>query len=285
MTDTSIRALAHSPRTLSRLAKITATVGLKSTREKRLPRYDPGIRLYVDLPLSEGADIRLSRDQAHYLRNVMRVDLGSAVKLFNGRDGEWRATVRTLDKRQASLSVAERLRAQSASADLWLVFAPVKRARIDFIAQKAAELGVSALWPVMTRYTDVTRVNADRLAANAVEASEQCARLDVPAVFDTERLDKALDGWPKERRILLCDETAAGTPIADMLSSLADRMPEPWAVVVGPEGGFAEAELARLHGMPNVVRVGLGDRLLRADTAAVAAIACWQAILGDWRDS
>lgn len=248
-----------------------------------MPPYDPGIRLFVDLPLTAGGEIELSADQAHYLRNVMRAAPGTAVRLFNGRDGEWRGEISILDKRRASVVLAERTRPQKNAADLWLVFAPIKRARIDFIAQKATELGVSGLWPAMTRYTDVSRVNDTRLHANAVEAAEQCARLDLPEIFPTERLDRVLDRWPADRRVLLCDETATEVPLADILAAERPRMPEPWAVLIGPEGGFAPEELACLHGMENVVRVGLGDRLLRADTAAVAALACWQAILGDWR--
>jgi 16S rRNA (uracil1498-N3)-methyltransferase len=248
-----------------------------------VPRYDPGIRLHVDAPLAAGLDVPLSSDQAHYLRNVMRAAPGAAVHLFNGRDGEWRGVIAVLDKRKGTIAVAERTRPQTAAADLWLVFAPIKRARIDFIAQKATELGVSGLWPVMTRYTDVARVNDQRLHANAVEAAEQCARLNVPEIFAPERLDRALDRWPAGRRILLCDETATHVPLADALAAERARMPEPWAVLIGPEGGFAPEELARLHEMDTVVRVGLGERLLRADTAALAALACWQAILGDWR--
>ena len=247
-----------------------------------MPPYDPGIRLFVDAPISAGAEVALSADQAHYLRNVMRLAPGATLKLFNGRDGEWRGTLATLDKKRGTVQAAERLRPQKPAADLWLVFAPIKRARLDFIAQKAAELGVSGIWPVMTRYTDVARVNDQRLRANAIEAAEQCARLDVPEILPTDRLDRALDRWPAGRRLLLCDETATEVPLAAALAAEKTRMPEPWAVLIGPEGGFAPEELERLHRMDGVLRVGLGDRLLRADTAAVAALACWQAILGDW---
>lgn len=248
-----------------------------------MPPYDPGVRLYVDAPLGAGLEVVLSADQAHYLRNVMRVAPGAAIKLFNGRDGEWRGELTRLDKRRGTVVAGDQTRPQKNSADLWLVFAPIKRARLDFVAQKATELGVSGLRPVMTRYTAVSRVNDSRLEANAIEAAEQCARLDVPEIFPVERLDRVLDRWPDDRQILLCDETATHVSLVDLLTEDCDRMPEPWAVLVGPEGGFAPEELARLHGMDNVTRVGLGDRLLRADTAAVAALACWQAILGDWR--
>ncbi len=247
-----------------------------------MTRCDPGIRLHVDADLAAGAEVALSADQAHYLRNVMRLGPGAAVKLFNGRDGEWRGEVVALDKKRGMARAEAQLRPQKSAPDLWLVFAPIKRARLDFIAQKASELGVSGIRPVMTRYTDVTRVNDQRLLANAIEAAEQCARLDVPEILPADRLDRVLDRWPAGRRLLLCDETATQVPLAAALAAEAPRMPEPWAVLIGPEGGFAPDELDRLHKMEGVVRVGLGDRLLRADTAAVAALACWQAILGDW---
>ena len=242
--------------------------------------YDPGIRLFVDADLAAGAPVALSPDQAHYLRNVMRSKVGDAVLLFNGRDGEWQAEVADLGKKGGAATVGDQTRPFTASPDLWLLFAPVKRARIDFIAQKASELGVSGLGPVITDYTNVARVNVERLRANAIEAAEQCARLDVPAVFEPQALPDLLGGWSRGRRILLCDESRTGVPLAE---TLAAQTAGSWAVMVGPEGGFSPAELDLLHGRPEVVSVGLGDRLLRADTAAVAALACWQALLGDWR--
>lgn len=245
--------------------------------------YDPGIRLYVDAPISAGAEIALGREQTHYLRNVMRVTAGDSVLVFNGRDGEWRATVDGLDKKGGALTVGAQTRPHRAAPDLWLLFAPIKRGRIDYLAQKASELGVSALWPVMTAYTNVSRVNTDRLRANAVEAAEQCARLDVPDVFAPAPLRRVLGDWPADRRLLLCDESRTGVSLLETLQAFAGDAPGPWAVLVGPEGGFAPDELDMLHGRPQVVPVGLGDRLLRADTAAVAALACWQAVLGDWR--
>lgn len=250
--------------------------------------YDPGIRLYVQDDLAAGGQAALSPDQAHYLRHVMRAKPGDGVLLFNGRDGEWRATLGDLGKKGGVAEVAAATRPQVDAADLWLLFAPIKRARIDFVAQKASELGVSALVPVITKYTSVSRVNTDRLQANAVEAAEQCARLDVPDVHAPVALPKLLDGWPGDRRILLCDESRTGRPLIETLLELrkeADGASGAWAVLTGPEGGFAPDELDMLHRQPQVVSVGLGDRLLRADTAAVAALACWQAVLGDWADN
>lgn len=244
--------------------------------------YSPGIRLYVEAPLAAGATVVPSAEQHHYLRNVMRTPAGAAVTLFNGRDGEWLASVRSLGRKGAALAVTARTRRQEPEPDLWLCFAPVKKARIDFVAQKASELGVSALQPVLTRHTQVARVNEARLRANAIEAAEQCARLTVPAVFPAAKLDALMTEWPADRHILLLDETQTGIPIVDTLRRRGDTRGHPWAVFVGPEGGYAPEELDLLRRFPNVTPVGLGGRLLRADTAAIAALACWQAVLGDW---
>ena len=244
--------------------------------------YDPGIRLFVDTVLSAETVVTLSRGQTHYLKNVMRVPAGGAVYLFNGRDGEWQATVSTLEKSGATVRMDHQTRRQTDDPDVWLCFAPVKKARIDFIAQKASELGVSGLQPVMTQYTNVSRVNTDRLRANAIEAAEQCARLTVPDVFAPKKLEALIADWPAERHILLLDETSGGISIVETLRRCGATRGQPWAIFVGPEGGYAQAELDLLSRLPNVTPVGLGSRLLRADTAAVAALACWQAVLGDW---
>ena len=243
---------------------------------------DPGIRLYVEAPLAAGQAVVLAAAQSHYLKNVMRTAAGAAVRLFNGRDGEWLATIDSLGKKGAALAVTARTRRQQPEPDLWLCFAPIKKARIDFVAQKACEMGVSALQPVMTRHTQVTRVNTERLRANAIEAAEQCARLSVPDVFPPRKLDDLVAGWPAGRHILLLDETQTGIPIVDTLRRRGNARGRPWAVFVGPEGGYAPEELDLLRRLPNVTPVGLGGRLLRADTAAIAALACWQAVLGDW---
>jgi 16S rRNA (uracil1498-N3)-methyltransferase len=237
------------------------------------------IRLYVEADLSAAATIGLAADQAHYLQHVMRAKKGDAVALFNGRDGEWLAAIEGFGKGWASLTVSEQRRPQRVEPDLWLVFAPIKGARIDFVAEKATELGISALWPVFTRRTVVTRVNEERLFANAVQAAEQCERLSAPMVRPAVTLDKALAGWPTERRLLVLDETGTGTPIAAALAALPAG---PAAVLTGPEGGFTNSELDDLRRLPFVTFIGLGPRILRADTAALAALACWQAWCGDW---
>ena len=231
--------------------------------------------------MTAAATIEASPSQAHYLGTVMRLKPGAEVALFNGRDGEWLAHIERIGRGKASLAIRSQLRPQSASPDLWLLFAPIKRGPIDFLAQKATELGVSALRPVITRNTAVERVNVERLRANAVEAAEQCGRLDVPEVAEPQPLDAVLAGWSPGRRIMLCDETGTAPSVADGLP----REPGPWAVLVGPEGGFAPAELDALAKTPFVTRVGLGPRILRADTAALAALSCWQALIGDWRQA
>lgn len=242
----------------------------------------PGIRLFVDAPLAAGADVSLGRAQAHYLRNVMRVKAGSAIALFNPRDGEWRATLDSAGKNDAVCRLLDQVRTPVAEPDLWLVFAPVKRGPVDLVAQKATELGVSALQPVFTRRTAVSRVNGDRLHAIAVEAAEQCERLSVPDIRPPLPLDRLLAGWPADRHILLCDETGAGLPIARALAEAAAPASAPWAVFTGPEGGYAPEELDAIRKLPIVTPASLGPRVLRADTAAIAALACWQAALGDW---
>ncbi len=239
-------------------------------------------RLFVDGPLSAGGRLELSRAQAHYVRDVMRRAPGDSVLLFNGRDGEWRAAIE-IDRRGCAATAVEQTRPQAPEPDLWLVFAPVKRAPLDLVAGKATELGVSALWPVFTRRTAVGRVNLARLRANCIEAAEQCRRLTAPDCFAPVRLEEALADWPDERRIVLCDESGAGQPVAGALAAAGAGAGRPWAVITGPEGGFDPAEAAALAALPGVVRVSLGPRILRAETAAIAALACFQALMGDWR--
>ena len=241
-------------------------------------------RLFVEADLAGGAEVPLDEAQVHYLRHVMRRPDGAPLLLFNGRDGEWRGTLSARGKRSAVAELSERTREQVPEPDVWLCFAPVKRARIDYIAEKATELGVAVLQPVVTRHTAVERVNVGRLRANAIEAAEQTERLTVPEVREPVDLGKLLDGWPEGRRLMMCDETGGGPPIAEALSRLDDAArAAPWAIVIGPEGGFAEIELQALRRIKDVTSVGLGPRILRADTAALAALACWQAFLGDWR--
>jgi 16S rRNA (uracil1498-N3)-methyltransferase len=238
-------------------------------------------RLYVDRDLAAGASIGLSAPQAHYLKSVLRLERGAAVALFNGRDGEFLGRIDGFGKGWCSIALERQTRQQQEEADLWLLFAPVKRARIDLIAEKATELGVSALVPVATERTVIDRVNLDRLAANAVEAAEQSERLTVPELRPPEPLAAVLARWPSERRLILCDESGAAPPLAEVASGL--ERGRPLAVLTGPEGGFAPAELDGLRKLAFVNPAALGPRVLRAETAALAALAVVQALLGDWR--
>ena len=241
-------------------------------------------RLFTEADLSAGADTELTEAQAHYLRHVMRRGEGAPLLMFNGRDGEWQAALNLRGKKGAAAQVATQTRPQAVEPDIWLCFAPVKRARIDWIAEKATELGVAVLQPVMTQHTAVDRVNVERLQANAVEAAEQTQRLSVPQVRAPVGLMQLLAEWPPGRRLLMCDETGGGPPIGEVLVGLDDAArAAPWGLVIGPEGGFAPGELTALRRMTDVIAVGLGPRILRADTAALAALACWQALVGDWR--
>lgn len=242
-------------------------------------------RLYVEADLAPGAAIGLDHSRAHFLRSVLRLQRGARLAVFNGRDGEWAARLDALGKGWASLVVERQRRAQAAGPDLWLVFAPIKRARLDFLVEKAVELGVSRLQPAMTRHTAVSRVNGERLAANAREAAEQCERLEVPEVGAARPLFDIMGDWPAGRRLLVCSERGAAEPLTAVLQAAAREQASgvlsPWALLVGPEGGFARSELDGLSKLPFVTPVGLGPRILRADTAALYALACWQALLGD----
>ena len=238
------------------------------------------IRLHVAASLSGEAQVPLPRDQAHYLFGVMRLGLGDSVLLFNGTDGEWEAEVAEAGKRAGTLTCRRQTRAQETPPDIWLLFAPLKKARTDFVAEKAAELGCRRLLPVFTRFTNSERVNVGRLSAHAVEAAEQCGLLTVPEVADPAPLEKVLDGWDLSRRLLFCDERRNAPPGAEALANAPDG---PWAVLIGPEGGFADEETTRLRGLSFVTPISLGPRVLRADTAAVAALTLWQSVKGDWR--
>jgi 16S rRNA (uracil1498-N3)-methyltransferase len=243
--------------------------------ERRTPR------LYVPAGLSSGAEIELDRARAHYLQSVLRLGTGSAVAVFNATEGEWLCRVFEIGK-GASLAVERQSREAEpeTETDLWLLFAPIKRARLDWLVEKATELGVAALLPVWTARTQVERVNLDRLRAHAVEATEQSERLSVPELRAPERLDRLLAAWPGARRLILCDESGAGEPISDAAARLSQG---PVAILVGPEGGFDETELDAIRKLSFVTRVGLGPRVLRAETAALAAVAVFQAVAGDWR--
>ncbi len=241
-------------------------------------RPSPKIRLCVDQPLGAAQTVPLSREQAHYLFGVMRLSEGGMVALFNGRDGEWAAEVVQAGKKAGELRCVEQTAPQRMPPDLWLLFAPIKKARTDFIVEKAAELGAARILPVQTDFTNAERIRRDRLQAHAVEAAEQCGGTYVPPVEDLQRLDRVLDDWPAERRLMFCDEALAGH--APGLGEVARG--NPWAILIGPEGGFSEAERTRLSGLDFAHPVALGPRVLRADTAAVAALTLWQSALGDW---
>ena len=248
------------------------------------PAYDPRIRLFVEADLAAGLSLSLAREQAHYLGTVMRLKPGDGLALFNGRDGEWTARLEAVAKKGAEVAVLAQRKAQPAMPDLWLVFAPIKKARIDFVAEKATELGVSEIRPVITRRTVMTRVNTARLAANAREAAEQCERLEVPRIAEPKPLGALLEQWPPGRRLLWCDEHGSGPPIAEALLGLeAAERRAPWALLIGPEGGFDESERQALATLAAAFPVSLGPRVLRADTAAAAALSVWQAVVGDWR--
>lgn len=227
--------------------------------------------------MGAGQAVPLSEAQAHYLFAVMRQAVGARIALFNGRDGEWTAEVVEAGKKRGILACLEQAAPQLDPPDLWLVFAPIKKVRTDFIVEKAAELGCARILPVQTDFTNAERIRQDRLQAHALEAAEQCLGTAVPEVCDLQSLRKLLDGWDPARRILWADESLVGP--AQVLAGLA---PGPWAILIGPEGGFSEAERARLRGLPFVTPISLGPRILRADTAACAAITLWQAALGDW---
>ena len=236
------------------------------------------IRLFIDHPLAQGQGIALSSDQAHYLSSVMRQEAGDEILLFNGRDGEWLARIARLAKRNGDVVPERQTAPQMDPPDLWLLFAPIKKARTDFIVEKAAEMGAARIVPVQTDFTNSERIRQDRLQAHAVEAAEQCGGTYVPEVTDLSPLSRLLDRWDGTRRILWADEAMVGPA-----QTLAGLTKGPWAILIGPEGGFSESERARLSAMDCVTRISLGPRILRADTAAVAALALWQAELGDWR--
>jgi 16S rRNA (uracil1498-N3)-methyltransferase len=237
------------------------------------------IRLYLDQDFGEGQTVPVSADQAHYLFGVMRLGEGAAVGVFNGRQGEWRAEVTEAKKRGGAVTLRAQVRPQVDPPDLWLLFAPIKKARTDFIVEKAVELGVARIQPVGTRFTNAERLRRDRLQAHAMEAAEQCGATFVPEVADLAPLDRVLADWPSNRQLVFCDEARAGAA-TDPRTVLTGA---PAAILIGPEGGFAAEERARLAALPQAVSLSLGPRILRADTAAVAAITLWQSAVGDWR--
>ena len=236
------------------------------------------IRLYVESPLAAGGGAIPHPDQSRYLTSVMRRGVGDEVLLFNGRDGEWRATIAEVSKRGCRLVLVEQARPQALGPDLDLVMALVKRPRLETIVEKAAELGARRVRLVVTRHTNADHARLPRLQAIAVEAAEQTGRLDVPQIAEPVKLGTLLDGWEADRRLMFCDEGGEARPALEALGGEG-----PWAVLIGPEGGFSPEERERLRGEPFVTAVSLGPRILRADTAAISALTLWQAALGDWR--
>jgi 16S rRNA (uracil1498-N3)-methyltransferase len=250
-----------------------------------MPAYDfRAPRLYLDAPLAAGAAVRLDPKQQHYLRTVLRLGPGDTVLAFNGRDGEWLARIDEAGRKATALTPLHQTRAQPPASDLHYLFAPIKHARLDYLVQKAVEMGASRLQPVITRYTQVARVNDDRMRQNAIEAAEQCGILALPDIAPALTLQALVAGFARERLLVFCDEEAE---VKDPVTALEaerprDGSPFPLAVLIGPEGGFAPEERDALLSLQRVVRLALGPRILRADTAAVAALALTQAVLGDW---
>ena len=250
-----------------------------------MPPYDFRTpRVYLDSPLAAGLAVSFDRGQANYLQNVLRLGHGDELLLFNARDGEWQARLAVAGKRALTAVIGARMREQPRPSDLHFLFAPLKHARLDYLVQKAVEMGASRLQPVITRHTQVARVNVDRMRANVIEAAQQCGILSLPEVADPAAFKDVIGQADAGRLLVFCDENAeVKDPVAALAA--AARAGLPLAVLIGPEGGFAEEERKALLERPNVVRIALGPRILRADTAAVAALALVQAALGDWRGS
>ncbi len=248
-----------------------------------MSRYDfDAPRLHLDAPLVSGGEIALTREQTNYLVNVLRMGAGDPVLVFNGRDGEWKAELALASRKSASLIAREQTRPQDQAADVSYLFAPLKHARLDYMVQKAVEMGAARLTPILTRRTQVHRLNQERMQANAIEAAEQCGILSLPVIDEPRPLDVVLRDWPQDRLLVFCDEDA---PVLDPVAALqAHAHMKSCAVIIGPEGGFDPAERALLMKVTPSVCISLGPRILRADTAAVAALALVQAILGDGRD-
>ncbi len=246
-----------------------------------MSKNKPKIRLYIPQDLSSSAVAALSEAQSHYLKHVMRLLPGDSIRVFDGKTGEYEARLEEAGKKLYNVSRLAKTRDYAASPDIWLVFAPVKKDQTDFIVEKAVELGVSAILPVSTRYSISSKINQERYEACAIEAAEQCRRLDLPKIFPLTALEKLLREWPKERALFFMDESGSGNDVFTVFCQ--DNSKAPAAILVGPEGGFAEEELKLLRSLDFCIPVSLGKRILRAETAVAAALSCWQAIAGDWR--
>ena len=246
-----------------------------------MPRSHAALpRLFIAPDLAPGTQLTLGKEQSLYLAAVLRKAVGDEVVVFNGRDGAWLARLASDSKKSVSLDLVEQIAAQTPVSDLWYGFAPLKTERLDYVIQKAVEMGAGTIQPVITRFTQVNRLKHERLVANAIEAAEQCEVLSVPAVEPEMTLDKLIDSWPDDRTLVFADEGAAsGSPVEALQAIEGKKL----GLLIGPEGGFSDDERARLRALPYVVPISLGPRILRADTAAVAALAVIQAIIGDWR--
>ena len=246
-----------------------------------MPRTHAALpRLYIEPDLAAGGQLTLGKEQSLYLAAVLRKQVGDEVVVFNGRDGAWLARLAGDSKKSVMIDLVERIAEQTPVSELWYGFAPLKTERLDYVIQKAVEMGAGTIQPVLTRFTQVNRLKHDRLVANAIEAAEQCEVLSVPVVEPEVTLERLLDGWLDDRVLVFADEgAAASSPVETLLGLKGKKI----GVLIGPEGGFSDAERARLHALPYVVPISLGPRILRADTAAVAALALIQAIIGDWR--
>jgi len=242
------------------------------------PAWPPAspTRLFVDQPLAEGQALTIDGGQAHYLTNVMRLKAGDAIALFDNRTGEWRAVIEQVAKRAVSLRVEALMREREAVPDLWLLAAPIKKGRIDWVAEKACELGVARFRPVVTQRTIVDRLNLERLRAHMIEAAEQCERTALPILDEPAKLATILKDWPADRALIFADEEG-GTPMAQAVE------PGPAAILIGPEGGFTNEERASIRALPQAIGISLGPRILRADTAMAAAVSLWMGLAGDWR--
>ena len=239
-------------------------------------------RLYVDQPLNAGSPIQLDEGPTHYLRNVLRCKGSECVSLFNNLSGEFTAEITKIGKKTTDLMLVEQTRAPELALDLWLLFAPIKRDRMDYMIQKATEMGAGRLFPIMTRFTQGGKLNLQRLQANAIEAAEQCGRLHVAEIEPLQDMMTCLANWPEDRRLLFCDESAS---LGEGLDGLAELRGQKVAILIGPEGGFSDEEKTRLRGIEACFPISLGPRILRADTAMVAALALVQSCIGDWSES
>jgi len=237
------------------------------------------IRLFVGAGLKVGDNVTLCEEQSHYLTSVMRIKNGQKIKVFNGKDGEFVAEIKNVSKKSVEVEILEKTRAFEASKDIWLLFAPLKKDCTDFVIEKSTELGVAKIIPVITRNTISDKTKTERFKTQATEAAEQCRRLDVPEISDAIKLPDLLKNWDTKRKLYFMDESGQGETVSEVFKSA----PTPAAILVGPEGGFTNEELDYLRGLSYTKGVSLGKLILRAETAVVAALSCWQSLSGEWR--